>query len=97
MVSVVHCPLTLYSTLNASSSPLGNGAKGSKTAKRSEVGETLTGALGSGTPAVGMNAGLPCANPADGRSEPWGGEKRNSEPSDVGMVSVRGLKVVLPA
>ena len=43
MVSVVHWPLTLYRTRRFSSSPDGKGAKGSRRARRSEVGDIMTG------------------------------------------------------
>ena len=97
MVSVVHCPFTFTSTRRPESSLLGKGGKGSRRARRVEAGSIFTSTEGSGTPGVGRSSGLPSAKPAVGRSEPLGGEKRKEVPEGVGMVSVSGLKVVLPA
>jgi hypothetical protein len=96
MVSVVHCPLTLYSTFRPVKSESGNAGNGSRSARRVEVGETITSTLGSGTPGVGMKSGLPSAKPAEGRSEPFGGVNLKGLPSGVGIESVIGLKVVEP-
>ena len=46
---------------------------------------------------VGRNAGLPSSKPEAGSSAPVGGEKRNTWPVGVVMLSVKGLKDVLPA
>jgi len=97
MVSVVHFPVTLYRTLRPERSWEGKGAKGSRRARRSEVGETTTGVSGEGAPAVGRKAGLPTSKPEGGSSAPVGGEKRKDDPEGVVMVSIRGLKLVLPA
>jgi hypothetical protein len=43
-----------------------------------------------------MKSGLPSAKPADGRSDPLGGENLNGVPDGVGMLSVIGLNVVAP-
>lgn len=43
-----------------------------------------------------MKSGLPSANPADGRSEPFGGENLKASPDGVEMLSVMGLNVVDP-
>lgn len=48
-------------------------------------------------PGVGWKSGLPAAKPEEGRSRPFGGWKRNGLPDGVVIVSVSGLKVVLPA
>src|SRR5277367_2113226 len=97
MVSVVHFPVTLYRTRNPLRSWSGNGAKGSRSARRSDVGDTTTSVSGLGAAEVGRNASLPSAKPLVGSSAPWGGEKRKLSPDGVVMLSVRGLNVVLPA
>lgn len=56
----------------------------------------MTSTLASGTPGVGMKSGLPSAKPAEGRSEPLGGENLNGSPEGVVMLSVMGLNVVDP-
>jgi hypothetical protein len=61
-----------------------------------ELGSTTTSILGSGTPGVAKNSGLPSAKPAEGRSEPFGGENLKASPDGVGMLSVMGLNVVDP-
>lgn len=76
---------------------MGNGEKGSRRARRSEVGETTTSVEGLGAADDGKKAGLPSSNPERGSSAPEGAEKRNSEPDGVLMLSVNGLKVVVPA
>lgn len=96
MVSVVHFPVTLYRTRRPERSPDGKGAKGSRRARRSDVGETMTGVEGEGAPAVGRKSGFPISKPPCGSSAPVGGEKRNSLPDGVVILSVKGLKVVLP-
>ena len=75
----------------------GKGEKGSRSAKRVELGSTTTSTEGSGMPGVAKKSGFPSAKPPDGRSSPFGGENLNGEPPDgEGMVSVMGLKVVDP-
>lgn len=96
MVSVVHWPLTLYRTRSEVSSDRGNGGKGSRTARREDLGSIWTSTEGSGMPGVARKAGLPSAKPADGRVEPFGGENLNGFPDGVGRESVMGLKVVEP-
>lgn len=59
-------------------------------------GSTRTSTLGSGTPGVGRKSGFPVAKPADGRSDPFGGENLNGVPDGVSMLSVMGLNVVAP-
>lgn len=61
------------------------------------MGDTTTCVEGEGAADVGRNAGLPSSKPERGSSAPEGGEKRNSAPEGVVRLSVRGLKVVLPA
>lgn len=97
IVSVVHFPVTLYSTRRPLRSDWGNGGNGSRRARRSEVGETITGVDGEGAADVGRKSGFPISKPDDGSSAPEGGLKRNASPSGVVRVSVRGLKVVVPA
>ena len=66
-------------------------------ARRSDCGSIATSTVGSGMPGVGWKVGLPAAKPEEGRSRPFGGWKRNGSPDGVVIVSVSGLKVVLPA
>ncbi len=61
------------------------------------MGETTTWVEGEGAADVGRNSGLPVSKPLAGISSPEGGEKRNGSPEGVVRVSVRGLKVVVPA
>ena len=75
----------------------GKGANGSRSARRSDVGETTTCVEGDGAPDVGRNSGFPISKPEAGSSAPVGGEKRKGVPDGVVIVSVKGLKVVLPA
>lgn len=75
----------------------GQGSNGSRRARRSEVGETTTWVEGDGAADVGRKSGLPVSKPEEGSSCPLGGENLNGVPSGLGMLSVRGLKVVEPA
>ena len=77
--------------------PSGKGAKGSRTARRDDVGEMKTECVESGTPGVGANSGFPAAKPDLGKTLPLGGLNWKRSPEGVGRVSVRGLKVVVPA
>ena len=75
----------------------GKGAKGSRRARRSEVGDTTTCVDGEGAADEGRKSGFPTSKPDAGSSAPLGAEKRNSAPDGVVMLSVKGLKLVEPA
>ena len=63
MWSVVHFPLTLKRTFNPFRSVLPNGSKGSRRARREEVGETTTGVEGEGVESLGKSARFPSSKP----------------------------------
>jgi len=96
MWSVVHLPFTLTRTARSDRSELGNAENGLRTARRVEVGETMTGVAGSGGLCMGKKEVRPDEKPSVGSSEPSGGENLKEVPDGVTRVSCVGLKSIRP-
>mmetsp|Transcript_7113 Transcript_7113/g.10671 ORF Transcript_7113/g.10671 Transcript_7113/m.10671 type:complete len:230 (-) Transcript_7113:1286-1975(-) len=97
MWSVVHFPCALISTgQSAASSAPSHPSNGSSRARRALSGLTTTS---SPVPSSGgaWKVSSPGSNPRGGSSFPWGASNLNSPPPGVGMESLSGSKVMVPA